>query len=147
MRNRTYLEASDFTSFGDWSPNTLTSYTSAFGTGTLVFANIEVREASYWVPEGGDICYFTLQLTFDISSGTDAYVGIQIPVPAITTTYGQGAIGQSHFGTTASEKYLVNCPINTDLMFVSRRPDATANQWTTSTDSSIIVSGHYRIEV
>lgn len=146
LRKKIYLTPSAFYSISDWSPNVLTSYTSAFGTGTLTFANVEVRQADYWVPPGGNICFFNLQITFDISAGTDAYVGITLPADSITTTYGQGCVAQSHFGTTASEKYLVNAPINTDLMFVSRRPDATLNQWTVSTDSSIIVSGHYRIE-
>lgn len=147
LRNKVYLSPSDFVGFSDWSPTTLTSYTTAFAAGSLVFANVEVNDATYWVPNGANICFFTLQLTFDISSGTNAYVALELPLDAPDTTYGQGVIAESHFTTSFAERYLVNAIIKNDLMLVGRRPDVSTNQWTTSTDSTIIVSGHYRIEV
>lgn len=147
LRNLTYLAPFDFFSRSDWSPITLSSYTTGFAAGSLVFSNVTVEDSAYWVIDGGNICFISLELNFDIDSGTNAYVAFELPLPAPRTTSGQLLVARSGYGTSLSERFLVGGIIQDNLIYVPRRVDSSLNQWTTGTDNSIVLAGHYRIEV
>lgn len=145
LRNKAYLEAADATAYTDWSPSALTSFTSALGAGALVFAKVKVQGARYWAPLGGDICWVSAEIGFDISSGTEAFVGIPLPVLPAAEAVGQYMFAYTLWGTATAQRRVVPATITNDVMLVPRQENSAVNQWATQTSNYIIFSGHYRI--
>lgn len=148
LRNQVYLKPSSFRAKTDWSPNVISSYTSSYADGTLVFANISVRGARYWAPEGGDICYISAEINFDISSGTEPYVVVPLPLPPTESEkaeVGQYIFAHTRFGTGAAQALVVRAILTRDVVIIPRQNDISTNQWTTQTNNYVIFSGHYQI--
>lgn len=145
LRGKEYLESVDFRALTDWSPDALTSFTSALGAGALVFANVKVQGARYWVPAGGDICWVSAEIGFDISSGTEAFIGIPLPVLPAAEAVGQYMFAYTLWGTATAQRRVVAATLTNDVMLVPRQEDSAVNQWATQTSNYIIFSGHYRI--
>lgn len=145
LRKLVYLTPFDFLARPAWSPTGLTSLTSSLGAGALVFANVRAITAEHWQPSGTDICWISLVVKFDISSGTEPFIYIPLPISPEVTEAGQYVFAYTLWGSATAQRRVVPATVYDRGLIVPRQEDSAVNQWATQTNNYIIVSGHYKI--
>jgi hypothetical protein len=145
LRKLVFLVPADFVGKPGWSPTGLSSLTSSLGAGALVFANVQAVDADYWLPTGGDICNVSAVIKFDITSGTEPFIYVPLPIAPKLTTAGQYIFAYTLWGSATAQRRVVPATVYDKGLIVPRQEDSAVNQWATQTNNYIIVSGHYKI--